>query len=64
MIQIFQRVTKDEKRLVIAEADSITELADIIGRSVSAVSHGIHAAERNPERTGCYQVTWIDEEDE
>lgn len=62
MIPIFQRVTPDKYRLVLAEADSIHELAEKLGLSESAVNHGIHGAERG--RKSVYQVVWIDESED
>lgn len=64
MRPIFQKVTKDEYRLPIEEADSIHELAEKIGVSVSAVSHAMHEIERGERKDSCYQITWIEEGDD
>ena len=62
---VFQKVTQDRFRLVLAQADTITELAEMVGVSVSALSHAFKKLERGKRReeNSCYQITWIEVEE-
>ena len=61
-IPVFQKVTKDEYRLVLAQADSMTELAKMLGVSLSVISHAIKNVEKGKTRNSGYQVTWIEDD--
>ena len=56
---VFQKVTKDKYRLVVAQADSITELAQLTGTSLSSVSRAFRDIERCRRVNSAYQITWI-----
>lgn len=60
---VFQKVTADKYRLVVAQADSIAELARLLDVSASALSHTFKKLERGTRKSSCYQITWITLED-
>lgn len=62
---VFQKVTNDRYRLVVAQADTITELAELLGVSASNLCRTFKQLERGTRKRSCYQITWITlEEDE
>lgn len=63
MRPVFQKVSNDPYRLVIAQADTITELAQILGVDHSTLSHVFKRLERGITKESCYQITWIQLED-
>ena len=63
MRPVFQKVSNDPYRLVIAQADTITELAQILGVDQSTLSHAFKKLERGITKDSCYQITWITLED-
>lgn len=66
VIPVYQRVTYDKYRLPLAQADSIPELAEMIGvnqlylyrifRTIARRTGGL-------QRRGQYQITWIEVEE-
>lgn len=64
MRPVFQRVTNDEFRLVMAQADSLEELARMTGVALSTISKTIKDIETGKRKKSCYQVTWITMDDE
>jgi hypothetical protein len=61
---VFQKVTDDKYRLVVAQADTLTELAEVLGVKLSTLCNTFKAIESGKRKTSCYQVTWIDLDDE
>ena len=61
---VFQKVTNDKYRLVVAQADTVTELAEVLGVRLSTLCHTFKAIENGTRKKSCYQVTWIDLDDE
>ena len=61
-IPVFQKVTKDEYQLVLAQADSMTELAEMLGVGISVISHAIKNVESGKTKKSGYQVTWIEDD--
>lgn len=56
---VFQKVTNDKYRLVVAQADTVTELAKILGVDDSGLYHTFKKIERGITKRSCYQITWI-----
>lgn len=61
---VFQKVTDDKFRLVVAQADTLTELAEMLGLKLSTLCHTFKEIETGRRKKSCYQVTWIDLDDE
>lgn len=61
---VFQKVTSDKFRLVIAQGDTPAELAMLIGVSESSVCHIFKNIEKGKIKDSAFQITWIDLEDE
>lgn len=61
---IYMEVTKDEYELPVAVADSVTELARLVGIGKSGVSKGISYAERYGARCKYIKVVLEDDEHE
>lgn len=59
---VYMEVTKDEYELPVAVADSVTELARLVGIGKSGVSKGISYAEKYGAR--CKYVKVVLEDDE
>lgn len=66
MRPVYQRVTNDKFRLVLAQADSPSELARITGTRLCTISHALKDVKEGKRKSSCWQITWInlDEEDE
>lgn len=66
-IPIYQRVTYDKYRLPLAQADSIPELAEMIGVNQLYLYRIFRTIARHTgrfQRRGQYQITWIEVEEE
>lgn len=66
-IPIYQRVTYDKFRLPLAQADSIPELAALIGVDPLYLYRKFRTVARKTgriQRRGQYQITWIEEDEE
>ena len=67
VIPVYQRVTYDKYRLPMAQADSIQELAAMIGVDQSHLYRVFRTIARKTGRAqkkGQYQITWIDPEED
>lgn len=64
MRPVYQRVTNDKFRLVLAQADTPSELARITGTRLCTISHALKDVKLGKRKNSCYQVTWIDDEEE
>lgn len=61
---VYQKVTKDKFRLVLAQADTIAELARITGVTKFTICHAIKEVEAGTRKNSCWQITWINDEEE
>lgn len=65
-IPIYQRVTYDKYRLPLAQADSIPELAELVGVDPMYLYRTFRTIARHTgkiQRRGQYQITWIEVEE-
>ena len=61
---VYQKVTKDEFRLVLAQEDTLAGLAKITGVNKCTICHAIKDVEAGRRKKSCWQITWIDDEEE
>lgn len=61
---IYMEVTKDKYELPVAVADSVSELARVVGISTSGVSKGLSYAEKYGSRCKYIKVVLEDDEHE
>lgn len=63
MIPVYQRVTPDKYRLIVAQADTIPELAEQLGCTVANLYRIFNRIRRTNRKTlaaGSYQITFIE----
>jgi DNA-binding transcriptional ArsR family regulator len=64
MRPVYQRVTNDKFRLVLAQEDTPSELARITGVKLCTISHALKKVKTGERKSSCWQVTWINEDEE
>ena len=63
-MRVYRYVTKDRYRLPVAQADSMGELAALIGRSYGTVRRAMEAVYRGQRTSGPYENGDLSDEEE
>lgn len=63
-MRVYRYVTKDRYRLPVAQADSMGELAALIGRSYGTVRRAMEAVYRGQRTSGPYEYVYLSDEEE
>lgn len=63
-MRVYRYVTKDRYRLPVAQADSMGELAALIGRSYGTVRRAMEAVYRGQRTSGPYEYVDLSDEEE
>ena len=63
-MRVYRYVTKDRYRLPVAQADSMGELAALIGRSYGTVRRAMEAVYRGQRTSGPYESVDLSDEEE